>query len=159
MKISEKLAEIKRREGELARLLELRDSVAKETFHESEIITKEMSKLEIQEARKQLLSDKKKKVDETTLKIDALTKEIIDSKNKINKKNVDAGIDRKIMEIKYIRIELSRIMALLKTYSFRSDLNAGIYEGLELEKRIKELEDRKSKIDAEIQFANWNKEV
>lgn len=159
MKISEKLAIIKRQEGELMRLYDLRDSIAKQSFKESTIRTEKETSREIEKKQKEFLEGKKSKVTEINKSIRQLTKDIVDGKNQINRKNVEIGIDKKLAEIKYLRIELSKLMNLIKRGRIFESFDADIFEELGLAAKIKELEEQKQKLDNEIQKANWSIEA
>lgn len=151
MKISEKLSEIKRKEGELSRLVEARKNIFKKEFSGF----REANKEDFKKEKDFFINNKKDEFEKLTEKINELTNNIISDKNKINNLNIKAGIDKKILEIKYIRIELSRIMKLLSEYSY--DPEVGSF--LKIEDYIKKLENDKSRIDAEIQHFNWSTEL
>ena len=159
MKISEKLAITRRQEGELIRLYELRESIAKQSFRESTIRTEKDTSKEIEKRQKEFLENKKSKVEEIDKRVRQLTMDIVESKNKINKKNVEIGIDRKLAEIKYLRIELSKLMKLAKVSSYSDSFDADVFEQLGLSVKIKELEEQKQKLDNEIQKTNWSVEI
>lgn len=159
MKISEKLAIIKRQEGELMRLYELRDSVAKQSFKESTIRTEKETSKEIEKKQKEFLKNKKSKVAEIDKKIRQLTKEVIEGKNAVNKRNVEIGIDKKLAEMKYLRIELSKLMNLIKRGRIFDSFDADVFEELGLGVKIKELEEQKQKLDNEIQKTNWSTDL
>ena len=151
MKISEKLSEIKRKEGELSRLVETRKNIFKKEFSGF----REANKEDFKKEKDFFMNNKKEEFIKLSDKIYQLTEDIISDKNKINNLNIKAGIDKKILEIKYIRIELSRIMKLLSEYSY--DPEVGSF--LSIEENIKQLENDKSRIDAEIQHFNWSTEL
>ena len=159
MKISEKLAITRRQEGELIRLYELRESIAKQSFRESTIRVEKETIKDIEKRQKEFLENKKSKVEEIDKRIRQLTMDIVEGKNKINKKNVEIGIDRKLAEIKYLRIELSKLMRLAKVSSYSDSFDADVFEQLGLSVKIKELEEQKQKLDNEIQKTNWSVEV
>jgi hypothetical protein len=155
MKISEKLAVIKRQEGELMRTYELRDVIAKQSFKENVLLSGKETSKELEARQKKFVEGKKSKVEECNKKIETLKSSIIDGKNNINKKNVEIGLDKKLAEIKYLRIELSKLMNLIKNDSYSSSLNVDVFETLGIASRIKELEEQKQKLDNEIQKINW----
>ena len=123
MKISEKLAIVKRKESELMRTYELRDSIAKQSFKESALLSGKETTKELEKRQKEFLSIKESKVEEYNKNIELLKKEIIEGKNKVNSKNLEIGIDKKLAEMKYLRIELSKLMSLIKRDSYLSSLN------------------------------------
>ena len=159
MKISEKLAIIRRQEGELMRLYELRESIAKQSFKESTIRTEKETSKEIEKKQNEFMENKKAKADAISQKIRQLIKDIIEGKNAVNKKNVEIGIDKKLAEMKYLRIDLSKLMALIKNGRYFTPLDSDIFEELGLAVKIKELEEQKQKLDNEIQKSNWSIEV
>jgi len=159
MKISEKLAITRRQEGELTRLYDLRESIAKQSFRESTIRVEKETIKDIEKRQKEFLESKKSKVADIDKRIRQLTMDIVEGKNKINKKNVEIGIDRKLAEIKYLRIELSKLMRLAKVSSYSDSFDADVFEQLGLSVKIKELEEQKQKLDNEIQKTNWSVEV
>ena len=160
MKTSEKLSEIKQKEGQLMRLYSLRDTFVKQSFKEEAIITEKDSSKELEKKQKEFIKKKAEKFAKTTNDIEKLKKEIVESKNKINKKNVESNVDLKLAEMKYLRLELSKLMNLIKKSSYSENLiDIDAWEELGLANRIKELEAKKSKLDAEIQSVNWSTEV
>jgi|SRR3989338_2765884 len=159
MKISEKLAIIRRQEGELMRLYELREGIAKQSFKESAIRTEKETSKEIEKKQKEFLENKKAKVIECDKKITQLTKDVIEGKNHVNRKNVEIGIDKKLAEIKYLRIELSKLMNLIKRGRIFDSFDADVFEELDLSAKIKELEEQKQKLDNEIQKTNWSTDL
>lgn len=156
MKISEKLSEIKQKEGQLMRLYNLRDTFAKQSFKEEVFIREKVASKELERKQKEFIKKKAEKFFKVTDEIEHLKKEIIEAKNNINKKNVENGVDRKLAEMKYLRLELSRLMMLIKKDSYLEKfIDIDLWEELGLANRIKELEMKKSKLDAEIQKVNW----
>ena len=153
MKISEKLSEIKRKEGELSRLVTFRTNLTKESFRESYAIREGITAEELTKAKESFEIINTTKFLELTSKIEALQKDIIESKNSINQRNITNGVDKKLLEIKYLRLELSRIMELTKNLEYYSKSIKIDYNDI-----IIKLEDRKSKLDAEVQFLNWTTE-
>ena len=160
MKISEKLSEIKQKEGQLMRLYSLRDTFVKQSFKEEAIITEKDSSKELEKKRRKFIKNKAEKFSKATNEIEKLKKEIVEAKNKINKKNVESNIDLKLAEMKYLRLELSKLMNLIKKSSYAENLiDIDAWEELGLANRIKELEAKKSKLDAEIQSINWSTDI
>lgn len=158
MKLSEKLAIIKREEGELMRLYELRDAIAKQSFKENSHFSGKETAKEIEKRQREFFEEKKNRVEECSKKIEALKKNIIEAKNKINLINVEEGIDSKLAEVKYLRIELSKLMKLIKV-GYLDSLDVNIFETLGISSRIKELEEQKQRLDNEIQKMNWSIDV
>lgn len=72
------------------------------------------------------------------------------------------GVDAKLQEMKYLRIELSRLMKIIGAggHRFNRDgLTDELRSTLKLDETIKTLERRKSALDAEIQKLNWTAEL
>lgn len=159
MKISEKLSELKRKEGELMRLYSLRDAVIKKGFKEAVMLTGEEKADELEVKKADYLGKKRSRIEELNLKIEALKQEIIDGRNIVNQKNIEGGIDLKLVEMKFLRLELSKLMNAIKKdrYAYSvMEIDIDIWEELGIDQRIKELENKKAKLDAEIQSWNWN---
>ncbi len=163
MKISEKLAELKQMEGELMRKYGLRDSIAKQTFKDTMVMDiSEMKKKDIEAEQKKFIEAKKGKVNKLTESIEELQKKIIGGRNQVNKKNIKSGLDMKLIEMKFLRLELSKLMGLIKKDDFMSrglNIDIDVWEELGISDRISLLEKRKSKLDAEIQHSNWSNDL
>ena len=160
MKISEKLSEIKQKEGQLMRLYNLRDTFAKQSFKEEVIVREKDSTKELEKKQEEFIKNKAEKFAKVTNDIEKLKNEIVETKNKINRKNVESSVDRKLAEMKYLRLELSKLMNLIKKDSYIDKfIDIDLWQELGLANRIKELEAKKSKLDAEIQSINWSTEV
>ncbi|HEY4520226.1 MAG TPA: hypothetical protein VJJ72_00255 [Candidatus Paceibacterota bacterium] len=159
MKISEKLAIIKRQEGELMRLYELREGIAKQSFKETAIRTEKDTPKEIEKKQREFRAGKKSKIADIDTQIRQLTKDIIEGKNTVNRKNVEIGIDKKLAEMKYLRIELSKLMRLVKSGRYIEAFDSDIFEELGLAAKIKEFEEHKQKLDNDIQKTNWSTEL
>ena len=160
MKISEKLSEIKQKEGQLMRLYNLRHTFAKQSFKEEVILIEKDSTKELEKKQKEFIKKKAEKFAKVTNDIEKLKNEIVETKNEINKKNMESGVDRKLAEMKYLRLELSKLMNLIKKDSYLDKfIDIDLWEELGLANRIKELESKKSKLDAEIQSINWSNEL
>jgi hypothetical protein len=160
MKISEKLSEIKQKEGQLIRLYNLRDTFAKQSFKEEVRVRETDTSKELERKQTEFIRKKAEKFAKVTEDIELLKKEIIEVKNAINKKNVENGVDKKLAEMKYLRLELSKLMGLIKKDSYLDKfIDIDLWEELGLADRIKELETKKSKLDAEIQKVNWSTDI
>lgn len=161
MKLSEKLSEIKQDEGNLNRLYSYRESVVKQEFREAMVreLEPDVRQAQVDKFRE----EKKAKVDKTTAEIDALREKLVISKNLVNRRNLDVGLDKMLIEVKYLRLELARLMNLVKTdrYSFGRAFGIDVeaYDTLGIADRIKKLEHERNKLDAQIQFINWSKEL
>ena len=162
MKISEKLSCIKQQEGELLRLYDLRDSVVKKPFQDNLIKTEGLTDSDVEEKRKQFLKNKKERIQKIDSKIDTLKISLIAGKNVLNTKNIELGLDIKLIEMKYLRLELSKLMKMIKSeisWSSKLDVDVDVIDALGLNERIHDLEKRKVKLDSEIQITNWTTEL
>jgi len=160
MKIAEKLSEIKRKESELMRMYDIRDEVIKKTFKDSLLNTESITQKQADKMEDDFMKEKKRKVDEFSLKIGSLISEIVEDKNKINQLNVQLGIDKKLAQIKYKRLELAKLMKLIKSERYLSDrIDVDLWSALGINDRIKKLEASKAKLDAEIQSVNWSNKL
>jgi len=140
------------------RAWELRDDIIRKE-NENILRGNTLSFDELEQEKVRFLDYKKNKVCELDSKITKLTNELINLKVKINKKNIEIGIDEKLQRMKYLRIELSKIMNMMKKkkHSYSDDhLDIDTRDALSLDARIKELEKTKSSLDAEIQTLNWS---
>lgn len=161
MKLSEKLSEIKQDESALNRLYSYRESVVKQDIREAMFRDEEP---EVRQAQIQKLTlEKKAKVDATSLEIDVLREKLVVAKNIVNKRNLELGLDKMLIEMKYLRLELSRLMNLVKSDRYSIGRSFGIditaYDELGIANRIKHLEHEKNKLDAQIQFINWSNDI
>jgi len=164
MKLSEGLAELKRAEGKLMRMWELRDSIMAESFDQAAVINVPNSTQEaIDAARTKFYTNKAQRIATMDNDIHKLTDLIIARKVTINRKNCEVGLDIKLQEMKYLRIELSKLMNNLKRggrrrlYMDEMDVTTRLTLGLD--DKITVLESKKSKLDHEIQSLNWGTEL
>ena len=161
IKLSEALSSIKQMEGELMRLWERRDLIIKS---ENEYIQRNNTLLpeDVEVAQKKFLKEKAEKVVFLDAEINALISKIIELKVKVNRKNVEVDLDVKLQSIKYHRIELSKLMNIIRRGRHRySDegLDPSTREVLDMDGRIKMLEKKKAALDAEIQSVNWSTKI
>lgn len=161
MKISEQLSIIRQKEAELLRSYDHREALIQQTLSDNVLRKEDLTDTEIETKQKEFLSKKKEKIQDIESKMDELKEEIIASKNAINKSNVERGLDKKLIEMKYIRLELSKLMNLIKKdrYSMSRSIGIDTVEELGINERIRNLEIKKNKLDAEINFKNWNTEL
>jgi hypothetical protein len=162
MKLAETLSIIKQKEGELTRLLDKRDSVVREEDDRLRYGAKDMSIEEYNRLQLEFNDKKSFRFLEISNQIEVLTKEIVKMKIAVNQKNVVCGIDRYLQDIKYIRIELSRIMKYVAASrgGYRdSTIDDGLREKLGIDDYIKHLESKKATLDAKIQALNWQTEL
>ena len=98
--------------------------------------------------------DTKKPLDESK------KKELIEMKSEVNKKNIELNLDQKLLEVKWIRIELSKLMKSIdkETYSIR-EMDTEEAKSVGVLDYINLLEKQKNKIDSNIQQINWANEI
>jgi len=155
MKLSEALAESKRIEGEMMRLMAQRDSVVQQEFNLPDGTDVAVAA----KLRADFVHHKAEKMIELTGQIKYLMVNLIDYKVRLNKRNVELGIDVKLQQMKLLRLELSKLMGMLKGKRYHDALSQDTIEALDLNNRIKELERDKGKLDAEIQSLNWSNDL
>lgn len=158
MKISEKLSEIKQKECEIMRLFGQKDNVCNASLDTSLFNKEKTSNKELEKRYRNFEADKVDKIKKIDKKIDQLRNEIIEGKSALNKINVEKGIDKLLLQIKYDRIELSKLMRLAIPSSYRS-VDIDSVDKLGINKRLKEVEARKNALDAEVQHLNWTHDV
>ena len=158
MKLTEVLGELKKFDGELNKLYGKRQKIltAKRIMH-----TDKMTLQEIKDEEAKISTERKEKFLAVETEIEKVKTEIIGNKLLLMKKNEELGLNEKIINLKMIRIELSKLMELItnKSYIFSDETSDSIIEELKLNERVKELEDEKRKLDAEIQTTNWNNSI
>lgn len=157
MKIAEALSIIKQLEGELQRLVKQRKTLSPKSKDEKfyDGLTREQILVEEIKDKEQLIE----KFETLTKEIKRVQLEIISLKNKVNIKNIETGIDLKLITMKALSAELTRLNDLedggIFGYSFKKDTRA-IFD---IPKRIKDLESEKNTLDKEIQYINWTTEI
>ncbi len=72
-----------------------------------------LSNDEIKELNQNFVDSQKKRIENITKEINLLQNELFELKTKINKANVEKGIDIKLLKIKWMRIELLVYLILL----------------------------------------------
>lgn len=160
--ISEAITTAKQKENEIFRLTQLKKSIINQEFDESKFLGKkeEFSANEYNEKKAKFILQKKAKIEQLDFKVDALVEEIIKIRNKINKKNIEEGLDKKLIQMKWLRIRLDNSMKALGQGKRRgywdgdNYLNQELFEELGFGDKLKKLEDEKNKLDAEIQKLN-----
>jgi len=157
MKLSEQLSVIRQKESELNRLYDSREAIVKIQFRERTVNDKSFDEVENQ--KKEHFEKKKSRMEELSGKIDELKEEIRHSKNQINAKNIEIGLDKKLISLKYVRLELARLMKLAKGDRYQGDIDFDEKEQLGIFSRVKKLESQKTKLDSEIQQLNWSTEL
>lgn len=155
-KISETLTEIKQVESELLRKINIRDEIIKREFKLKSWEEEKKKPAELEKLEKNFVKDKKNRIGQITVEINKLKNDLIEKKSIVNKKNIELGIDKKILAVKWARIELAQLMKFLKKedYGFSSTKIEELEETGVMD-LIKELETKKHKIDSEIQNVNF----
>lgn len=159
MKLSEQLSKNRQTEGELLRLYSIRKSLVEKSIPARLVNPEKYSEEMIIINEQKFLQEKKSKLSEIDTKTDRLKEYLIEVKNLINKINIELGIDQKLIEMKYLRIELANLMKLIKEDTYSSRIDIDIYEELGISQRIKELEARKAKLESHIQHTNWTNDL
>ena len=157
MKMSNILAHIKQTESDLLRNIETRNEIIKKEF---KIKTWEIEKLKPAEINKKettFIKEKIKKIVDITKDINKLKSRLMQLKSEVNKKNVELGLDKKILELKWMRIELASLMKIVKKDYGSPDTDH--LKEIGLMDLIKSLEANKIKIDSELQNANFRTEL
>jgi hypothetical protein len=157
MKLNELMAELKRMDGELNKLYERRSkSVAgKATLYVDKMTLEEIKRAEADFGNEQSVTFQK-----IDLEIKELSEKIIWYKTKQMEFNVRYGLNDKIIRLKMIRIELSKLMELVKGERYIYDRGSDkTVERLCIYAKIDALEDEKRKLDAELQYSNWQIDV
>jgi chromosome segregation ATPase len=157
MKLNEALGELKRLDGELNKLYDKRAKIvaSKPTLYVDKMTLDEIKKVE-----DSFEFERKGKFEEIQEKLGELTARLRYLKTKIMDVNSTYQLNDKIIRLKQIRIELSKLMEMAKGDRFYGLSNQDtVIEGLEIYKEIERLENDKRKIDAELQYANWQLDV
>jgi hypothetical protein len=155
MKMNEWLGELKKFDNELNKLYEKRKKIVAQRIS---LHIDKMTLIEIKEAEKKFAEDKLSKFLQIESDIASMRQEIILRKVKLMKRNQDLGLNDKIIRLKMIRIELSKLMELNKSESYFETPESTL-EDLNISNRIKLLENDKRALDAEIQAINWTSEI
>jgi hypothetical protein len=154
VRLTEVLGELKRYDGELNKLYSKRKKLLSSSLS---LHTDKMSLQEIKEAEVTFSKERKDKFVALEADIEATKNKIIENKLLLMKKNEELGLNEKIIKLKMIRIELSKLMELSDTNDyFSSRVSETATEELKLADKIKALEDEKRKLDTEIQGINWS---
>lgn len=159
-KLSQALAEVKSIESEILRKISRRDEIISENFSPKGWEIEGKKAAEIKKMQDKFIKDQKKKIEDLSKDIEQLKDQLFNLKTKINKKNIELGLDEKIAKVKWLRIELSKLQERIKPDSFSlSSSNLSYVEELGVMDLIKQLEQRKIKLDSEIQNENIRNEL
>jgi hypothetical protein len=154
VRLTEVLGELKRYDGELNKLYSKRKKLLSSSLS---LHTDKMSLQEIKEAEVTFSKERKVKFIALEAEIESVKNKVIENKLLLMKKNEELGLNEKIIKLKMIRIELSKLMELSDTNDyFSSRVSETATEELKLADKIKALEDEKRKLDTEIQGINWS---
>jgi len=159
MKINEALNELKKLDSELNKLFEKRAKVVNSSV---KLYVEKMTLPEIQAEKAKFAEARNAKYLTADTEITVCLDKITQLKARIMARNVELGLNKYIIELKMTRIELSKLMEIVKgeRYSmFASESSDDIVEQLKISERIKELEDCKAKLDAKLQAANWQNDL
>ncbi len=159
--LAEAIALGKQKESEIFKLTQLINSIIGQSFEEKKFLglKEEYSAKEFNQAKKDFMQEKIIKVNEIQDKLDKEIKDNIILRNKVNKTNIKIGQDSNLIKMKWIRIELDNKMKLLSRSSFGESLDNKVFEELGIGKKVKELENKKNKLDNIIQKLNHTTEI
>ena len=159
MKVSEILMHIKQTESDLLRNIEVRNEIANKEINFKQWELEKKKPAELEKAEKEFVKERKKKLADITKDIDKLKVRLINLKNEVNKKNVELGLDKKILEIKWLRIELAALMKIIKTEGFLRSKDKDHLNELGIMDLIKKMEAKKIELDSYIQNINFKTEL
>lgn len=160
--ISETLMEVKTIQSDLLRAIEVREEVITKALTFKVWETEKKTAKQLEQLEEDFVKDKSKRLTDINKKINGLKKQLLDLKHKVNQKNIELGIDNKILEVKWLRIELSKLMIYITKKNYFSgsgDLSTEHLEKIGLLDTIKGLEDKKRKLDADIQSINQREKL
>jgi len=156
--LSEALARAKQTEGEIFRISQRKSLVINRGFSEQENMGKkeEYSAAEYKKKQDAFLKEKKAELANFDKELEKKIGEAIKLRSKINKANIDSGLDEKLVRMKWLRIRLDGLMQSLgyskkSLYSIRETPER---HSLGLDDQLDKIEKEKSQLDAEIQKLN-----
>jgi hypothetical protein len=155
MKLNEILGELKKLDGDLNKLYSKRERVLKSN---SMTHVDKMTLQELKDAESNFAKERAEKYRQIDAEIEHIKERIVDNKVLLMQRNQELGLNEKIIKLKMIRIELSKLMSLIDTdmyFMSASTLDSTVDE-LKINDKIKSLEAEKRLLDAEIQSINWN---
>ena len=154
MKLSEALFERKKVESRILKMMEYRKAI----FHKK-FIEIEDEEIEKRERRfSEFLKEGMKEISKLNIEIDTSIEKYINLAHKINEKNFELEADRKLLTMKFIRIEVAALNKLREDKYFSSfDLDR--LDKMGIEKRLDEVEETKRKLDNQIQQLNCSNEI
>lgn len=159
MKMSNILAHIKQTEADLLRSIETRNEIIKKEFKIKSWEAEKLKPAELNKKEKEFVKEKIKKIADMTKDINKLKSRLLQLKTEVNKKNVELGLDKMILELKWMRIELAALMKIVtkESYGFSNDIDH--LKEIGLMDLIKSLEAKKIELDSELQNANFRTEL
>ncbi len=150
MKLAESLYERKKIESKILKLMDYRKAIYNKTFP-----TVDDESLERTEKRyDEFLSNLKKRIDKINKEIDDLTEKYVEIAHSINEKNLELELDKQLLRMKFVRLELSSLNNIRKSRLFDSFGDLERLEGLNIESRLDKIEEKKRKLDSHIQKLN-----
>jgi len=160
-KLSEILAEIKTMEAELIRAIDVRDEIIQKRLTFKSWETEKKSAKTLEAEQRKFKEDIKKRLKQMTEKINKSREQLFKLKHAVNQKNLEVELDTKILEIKWARVELSKLMKHITRKSIYSSLetDSDYLDEIGVLDMIKDLETKKKKIDAEIQGINHSTNI
>jgi hypothetical protein len=160
--LNEALAQAKQKENEIYRLFQQRATIIDAPFDQTERMGKkeEYTAAEFKKHHDAFLQDKKKELATIEKQLAIKIKETITIRNKVNQANVTSGLDKKLIEMKWLRIRLDHQMKSLEhgksIYRMLGDTGQNT---LGLDAQLNELEKQKSQLDSEIQQINHTTQI
>ncbi len=157
VKLSELLFKVKQLEHNILRKIELRNEIYRKDFVLKGWEKEKLSADKIKKLDADFIKNQKEKILDVTKNIELIKGNLFDIKTKINNLNVEKGIDIKLLKVKWMRIELAKLMELSKSHSYLTDQTSfEKMDELAITDKILDLENKKQKLDSEIQNMNIN---
>jgi hypothetical protein len=155
MKLTEVLGELKKLDGDLNKLYVKRERILK-----SNPVTHvdKMTLQELKDAEAGFAKERAEKYKQVDAEIETMKVRIISYKVLLMQRNQELGLNEKIIGLKMVRIELSKLMSLIESdrWFLSSSALDSTVDDLKINEKIRDLEAEKRKLDAEIQMINWN---
>jgi hypothetical protein len=155
MKLAEALYERKKIETRILRLMEYRKEIFRKSFPEikDEDIKSRDRRYKI------FLKSIGKQIHKINEDIDLNIKEYLDLAHKINIQNLELELDKKLLEMKFIRLELSSLDRLRKSGYVEEISDLERIDMLKIDQRLELIEEKKRRLDNTLQQLNHTNEV
>ena len=153
MRLSEALYERKKLETRILRLMDYRRAIFKKELP----IIKDEALTDRDKRNHSFLNLNKKEIDNINIEIDDLKAKFADLAHKITEKNSEISIDKKLMNMKFIRLELASLNKIREERYDGLDLDKLKETGIE--KRLENIEEEKRKLDSQILHLNYTNEI